>query len=353
MDGRELLWSDAAEKLEIHLSRALSPEVLGLLERTVWGNRDLRYRIRGLKGKLGRMTGPHFLTLERGGGLLAVCVLNRRESRLLGAPIDTFHFAMIATDPAEAGQGHARLLAEQAAELCRQRLDARGAAFAYIESTTEFSIRISNHLGPSFEARLPLTLFSRLWPRNDPRAEPLDEAEAAEVLGRLQALYTDHLFADFELSLNPAEYHVLREDGRIVAGAQVEMLNWSVESLPGAVGGLIVCLLPHLPLVRQILNPRDVRVLRFANLLVEQGCEAHLLRLMEAMLARNGVRLGLIMLDERSPPCQRIRAHGRLGLLGKAVDGAAAVVADFKGFSEEELARIRAQPMLMSPLDVF
>ena len=114
MSEGELLWHGDAG-LEIRLSHEPTPAVLDLLERTVWGSRRLRYRIRGVAGKLARMVGPHFLTLERGGDLLAVCVLNRRESRLLGAPVDSFHFAIIATEPAMAGQGHAGVLAEQAA----------------------------------------------------------------------------------------------------------------------------------------------------------------------------------------------------------------------------------------------
>jgi len=353
MGSGELLWRDAEADLEIRLSHEFSPDVLNLLQRTVWGSRDLRYRIRGVEGKLARMLGPHVLTLERKGALAAVCVLNRRESRLFGAPVDTFHVAMMATEPALAGQGYAGRLAERAAELCRARMGTPGATYAYIESTTEFSLRISDHLGPSYAARLPLTLFSRLWPRDDRRVDGMDEGEAEEVRARLAALYADHLFADFELSLVPAEYQVLRDGGLIVAGVQAELLNWSIESLPGVTGRLIMRLLPRLPLIRRMLDPRDLRLLRFGNLLVEPGVEADLERLMAAVLARRGVRLGLILLDERSPVCRRIRTHGRLGLLSAVVDGAAMVVVDFVGFDEAEMARIHAQPLLMSPLDVF
>jgi hypothetical protein len=313
----------------------------------------MRYRIRDVEAKLSRLGGPHYLTLERNGDLAAVCVLNRRMTRLLGAPVDTFHFAMIATEPAFSGQKFASLLAEHAGMLCRERLGTPGAAYAYIESTTDYSIRISDRLGSSLEAMLPLLVFSRFRPSDDYRVGLLKDGEAKGVVQRLSALYEGHVLDDFDDSVIPGEFHVLREGGEIVAGVQAEVLNWSVESLPGVVGWLIVELFPRLPLLRRLLDPADLRFLRLGNLLVEPGHEAHLIQLMNAMLARHKVPLGLVMLDARSPVYRMIRAHGQLGLLSHAVGGAAKAVADFKGVSEADITRIRACPMLMSPLDVF
>ena len=158
---------------------------------------------------------------------------------------------------------------------------------------------------------------------------------------------------DFETSLNSEEYFVLRRQGRIVAGAQAEVLHWSVVDMPGWIGGSLVKLLPYLPVLRHMLPVQDFRFLRFGNLLVEPCHEAQLMQLLEALLARHGVRVGLIMMDQRSPVLRRIRAFGRLGPLRWAVKGATKVVADFKGVSEEDIVRIAAQPMMVSPRDVF
>ena len=353
MSQAEKLWSNEAAGLEIRLARESSPAVIGLLKRTVWGSRKMRYRIRDVEAKLGRLGGPHYLTLESSGDLAAVCVLNRRMTRLLGAPVDSFHFAMIATEPAFAGNGFASLLAEQAGSLCRDRLSVPGIGYAYIESTTEYSIRISSRLGSAFEAMLPLMVFNRFWPSDDHRVGLLSDSEVKGVVQRLSALYQGHVLDDFEDSVIPGEFYVLRECGEVVAGAQAEVLNWSVELLPGGFGWLIVKLLPRLPLLRHLLDAADLRFLRFGNILVDPGREAHLFQLMNAMLARHKVPLGLVMLDARSPVYRRIRAHGRLGLLNQAVGGSAKAVADFKGVSDAAIARIRARPMLMSPLDVF
>jgi len=347
------VWSDDVSGLVIRVSRQPRPAALDLLGRTVWGSRDLRYRIHDIPARLGRMTRPYFLSLERHGTLAAVCVLNRRQSGLLGVSVDAFHFAMLATEPAFSGQGLAGLLAEQAGEFCRTRIRAPGAAYAYIESSTDYSIRISQRLGTSLEAVLPLTVFSRLRPADDPRAGPIEAHEAEPVAKRLAKLYDGHLFTDFGDSVLPEEYHVLRRGGAIVAGAQAERLNWSVESLPGIAGWAVTRLLPRLPPLRRLLNPANLELLRFGNLLAEPGREDDLLRLLEAILARHKAPLGLILLDARSPVYRRIRAHGALGMLGRVVDGASKMVVDFAGVDEADLVRIRKSPVLMSPLDVF
>jgi len=348
-----LLWTDSAAGLTIRRSDTPTTAVLDLLERTVWGSRDTRYRIRDVAAKLARLTGPDFLTLEKSGTLAAVCVLNRRATRLLDRAADSAHFVMLATEPALAGQGFAGLLAGWAGDYLRRRLGQPGVAYAYIEATTEYSIRISNRIGPTLEAAMPLTVFSRLLPRDDDRVERLASGDAAEVTARLDALYRGHLFADFDASLIPADYHVLRDPKGIAAGVQAEPLSWSVESLPGATGWLIARLLPRLPLLRRCLNPADLRFLRFGNILAEPGRETEALRLMEAVLARHRVKLGLILTDTRSPVGQRILAAGRMGLLNGAVNGSTRVVAGFKGLGAAEIARLSECPVLMSPLDVF
>lgn len=349
----EPLWSDPGAGLAIRLTRHSTPEVLDLLERTVWGSGGTRYRIMGVAAKLGRLTGPLYLSLEKRGRLAAVCVLNRRRTRLLERSADSAHFVMLATEPAFGGQGLASLLAEQAGQFLRRELDAPGAAYAYIEATTDYSVRISNRIGPAVEASLPLTVFSRLRPRADRRAGPLDADDVAQVVQRLSALYQGHLFADFEESLVPGDYHVLRDGAAIVAGVQAEPLTWSVQSLPGVTGGLIIGLLPRLPLLNRVLDPSALHFLRFGNLLAEPGREGALVRLMEAVLARHRVPLGLILLDARSPVYRRLRACGGMGLLARAVDGTTKAVADFKGLSDAEILRMAECPMLMSPLDVF
>ena len=353
MPGTTTLWADEGSDLVVKLAGEPSLPAVGLLERTVWGSRGLLYRIRGIDTKLSRLSDPYVFSIERNGQLAAVCILNRKNALVLGAQYDAFHFVMIATDEAFKGQGLAGLLSKHVRRFCETALRDPGIAYAYIESTTEYSLRISDRVGHRFESLVPLTIFSRLFPRDDRRVRPMLENEARSISDCLYALYEDHSLLDFETSLRPGEYFVLSHDGRIVVGAQAEVLHWSITRMPGWIGKFIVEGLPRIPVLRKLLCAEDLYFLRFGNILVRPGDEAHLATLLEALLARHGLRIGLILMDQRSSIFQRIKAFGKFGLMNAALRGTTKVVADFHGVAEDDIASICARPAVVSPGDVI
>ena len=348
----EEILNDQSSGLAITLSDQPSTEIIDLLQRTVWGSRNLRYRILDVEEKLSQLAGPNYLALKIDDRLASVCVLNRRPSRLLDIGVDTFHFVMLATEPDLAHQGWATQLVEHAVAFCRENLAEPGIAYAYIESTTEYSLQISKSFDREYEATIPLTLFSRFRPSDDPRVTRLDSGERDAVVMRLSNLYTDHLFADFENSVAADQYHMICEKGQIVAGVQTQTLSWSMESLPGWFGPLMLRLIPHVPL-RFPIDPINLHFLRFSNLLVEPGSEHHLVRLLEAMLARYEASVGLMLLDERSDVFRRLKKYGRSGFLRYAFKGNATAICGCKGLSKAQVDHLQRYPMLMSPLDVF
>jgi hypothetical protein len=347
------LWADDTSQKVVRLAREPSPQVIRLLERTVWGGRGLLYRIRGIDAKLRRLSDPHVFSVEVEGRLAAICILNRKTALVLGAEYDAFHFVMVATDEAERGKGLANLLGTQIRRFCEDAFREPGVGYGYIEASTEYSLRLSDRIGHTVERFVPLTVFSRFFPRDDPDVRPLLESEAEGVRERLYALYEGHSLLDFDTSLRPEDYFVLSRDGRIVAGAQAEILHWSVVRMPGLVGRFIVGGLPHIPGLRNLFNVRNLYFLRFGNLFVRPGDEAQLATLLEALLARNGLRLGLILMDQQSPVFEGIRAFGKFGLLNAALRGTTKVVADFRGVTEDEIAEIRSRPVLVSAGDVI
>lgn len=348
-----ILWQDPATGRTLRLTRGAPAEAVALLEATVWGGGGLRYRLLGLPEKLARLRDPCFAVLERAGRVESVMVLDRCVKRVGGREADAVHFAMAATVPDLRGEGLAGRVAAELRRWCEAELRRPGFAFAYVESTTEVSLRISDAIGHALERELALVLVSRLRPRPDPRVGPMAEAERAEVVARLDALHAGSEFADFDRSLRAGETLVLRDAGRIAAAITAEPIRWKLEALPGAWGALALGLLPRLPRSRRPLDPENLHAVRFAAPLVEPGREAALVGLLETALAREGAKIGLLMMDAESEALGRIRAHGRLGPLSVALKGSAKLRADFVGLSEAEIAEIAARPALVSPADVI
>jgi hypothetical protein len=349
----DVIWTDVSELVSVRLTHTPSAAVIALLSRTLWGSHGLLYRICNMEAKLQRLAAPYVFTLDRQGQMAAVCILDRKTVNMAGTDYDAFHFVMIATDDAFKGQGLAALLSEQIRRFCESELRPPAVAYAYIEATTEYSIRISEDVGHRFEAFVPLTIFNRFRPHDDDRVRHPRVEELGTIATELNSLYAGHGFTDFERSLRGDEYFVLSDNGDILAGVQAEMLHWSVVRLPGWMGRVIVNIVPHMPLLGRRLNVGNLRFLRFGNILARPGRETALIDLMEAVLARHNLIVGLILMDEKSPVYERIKSHGRLGLLSAVVTGKSKVVADFKGLTATEVADINARPMVVSARDVI
>lgn len=353
MSGDEILWQDPAAGLRLVLARAASPEVVALLSATVWGGGGLRYRLLDMPEKLSRLRDPRFATLERRGAVESVFVLDRAVKRIAGRPVAAVHFAMAVTAPGRRRQGLAERTARLLRGWCERTLGRPALAFAYVEAGTRITLRISDQVGHALQAELRLAPFSRLRPRADPRAAPASAADLRAVRDWLAALYPGHAFVDPDWGLRPGSVWVLRAGDRLVAAVAAEPMRWRIEALPGLAGRLLLALLRLAPRRLRPLDPDDLRAIRFSALCAEPGREAALATLMEAVLASAGARVGLVLADPRSPVPARFLAAARLGALSRAVRDSVLLRADFAGLDPPALEALRAQPVYISPADVF
>ncbi len=66
-----------------------------------------------------------------------------------------------------------------------------------------------------------------------------------------------------------------------------------------------------------------------------------------------GTRVGLIMLDKKSPVLTALRKSGDFGLLSRAMKGNAKLHIDTVSMPQPLFLRIQERPLLVSPADVF
>jgi len=349
----ETLWTDPDSGRRILRSKAPSPETIAMLDATVWGSRSSRYRILGVEEKLRRLRDPSFFTLHEADQEISVIVLDFCRKSVLGRECGAYHFVMAATAPERRNEGLAATLLDAVKTHAIETVVRPGLGFALVEATTEFSLRLSDRIGHAIEATVPLTFFTRFGPRDDPAVQQAAPEDAVQIVEELQSAYADHELADFPASVRTEEYFLLWDGGRIVAGAQAELLRWSVVEIPGIVGWLLLKVVPRIPFLRRLIDLNDLRIVRLSNLLVRAGEERAFTRLAEALLARRASRIGLIMLDVRSPVLDRIRSHMWMGLLSRATRGAVKIRIDVVGMDAEMIAALSSRPLLVSAADVI
>ncbi len=331
----------------------MSDQVRDILGNTVWGSRDTRYCILGIEKKLARLRAPSYFVLSEAGQELCVFVLDYCLKQVAGQTCGAYHFVMASTLPGHQNEGLANLLIDHVRDYCLATVGAPGFGFAYVEATTEFSLKLSSHIGHSIETTIPLTLFTRLFPRRDPNVGPLKAEETAGLIESLEGLYADHELSDFATSLNPSECFVYRRNGKIIAAAQTEVLTWRVVSLPGVIGAALQNILPRVPGLSRMLDLQNLRIVRLGNLLVPEGSEADFFSLIETCLSYHKARIGLILLDERSPVLDRLRNNGRFGVLSRVMNGSAKLHIDVVGMNDATIGQLTSRPLLVSAADVF
>lgn len=349
----EMLWQNEQSGRVVTRSDAPSEATLELLRSTVWGSRSMKYQIPAIEEKLSRLRDPSFFVLSEHDRELCVFILDKCSKRLSGKTCSAFHFALASTVTDRQHEGLAGILIEHVRRFCISDVGNQGLGFAYVEATTEFSLRLSDQIGHSAETDIPLTLFTRLFPKSRPNVERMKHSERNVVLQDLERMYTEYELTDFSTSVRPEEFFLLRENGTVVAGVQVEILHWSMVSMPGAMGTFLIDVLPHIPGLKHILNPKDLRLARFSNVFFSDGYASHLCELLEECLFQHKAKVGLILLDGRSTLLNLIVKTGKMGFLSRAVNGSARMRIDALGMDEDMMSDLSNKPLLVSAADVF
>ncbi len=347
------LWSDPNSGRRILRSKSPSSATIAMLDATIWGSRTSRYRILGVTEKLRRLRDPSFFTLHERDQEVAVIVLDFCRKSVLGRDCGAYHFVMAATVPERRNEGLASVLLDAVKKHAIETVGRPGLGFAYVEATTEFSLRLSNGISHAIEATVPLTFFTRFTPRDEVSVEQAAPKDLQRIVDELQAVYADHELADFSASVRTDEYFLLRDGGRIVAGAQAEQIRLSVVEIPGVMGWILLNVAPRISFLRRIIDLDDLKIIRLSNLLVRPGEEAAFAHLAEALLDQCEARIGLIMLDARSSILDRIRSHVRMGLLSRAIRGAVMNRIDVVGMDAEMIEALSSRPLLVSAADVI
>ena len=346
-----VIWSDLAKNLTLYATGVAPTELTGLLNRTTWGTRDVRYSIKGIARILERIKDPHFLLLKKEDSLVGAVVASRKKVRGGDKTYDALFIAMIAVDPTMIGLGYGTLLALQAREYGRALLSEPGIIYLYVETTNTASVRVHEKIGYRRIGQYEARIFTRIFPKDNHQIKRPNDMERVQLADLLERQYAGHELLDVREAVQRGRYFVLRCGGEMVAAAQIRPMHWCLKQLRGLGGVMAMTVLPKLPLIRRGYSPQHLRFIQIGNIWFRPGHETALTGLLEALLARCGVHVGIVFLDRRSPVHDAIRANLQFGAFSRLVLETAEVFADLKGWSREETARLLMGPVNVSPVD--
>jgi len=340
------------ESVEINESSELTPEAVALLERVVWGTEGARYTLTDIEPTLRHLPDPVYLALKKDQKLIGLRMFIEKRARWNDRQLHSFYHSFFAIDPAEKGKGYGKKLAHATVERLRRKLKERGLIYCHVEADNLRSLKIAESLGYQRAGNFSVMAFSRFFPKSSNRVGRLAVDQKPQALKNLEDQYAGHALTDFPLSLQTGSYYVLADGDRLLAGVQAEPQRWKIHSLAGAGGATALHALPHIPLLRDLFNPKDFRFLKFGNVFFDEHRPEYVYELFEAVLAQHGLKTAMMFWDKESPVFKKFAAAGHLGILNALTETPVHIPALFQGFESYQVADFTSRPKVISPSDI-
>lgn len=171
--------------------------------------------------------------------------------------------------------------------------------YAYVDPENTRSGRLIEEFGFTNVGTFHTIPFSRFSPKDDMRVEKLDKEQISHFTSKLHDFYKGYQLVCFDNLKSSGNYFVIRVKGEVVCGVQAIPDQWEILSLPGISGQLMMHLIPKLPGLKRLFNPKYSFVFLEA-IYCTPGYEDLLATLLESVLARHGAYSGIICLDPSS-----------------------------------------------------
>jgi hypothetical protein len=139
--------------------------------------------------------------------------------------------------------------------------------------------------------------------------------ELSYILEKLETDNAQTILRNFEQINYQGNYFVIKEDGKIVAGLQANPVRWKIMAMEGVGGKIMLKVLPHLPILKRLINPEKYDFLAIEGLFVGSGYEKYLYPLIEGVLHNFSVSSALFQLDSKSRYLKLFKEKKQLGLL--------------------------------------
>lgn len=339
-------------------STRIEPSCFKLLYATIWGSEDVYYRQLDMPGEylVPRGTDKKIEMYsiikddDPSKALACICIYPKRVD-ISSRSFPASYISHYAVDKSLVSQGLGKRVLGFALKTSGNLAPKSNIFYAYIEKTNYRSIRSATWAGFERVGEFYFLTFGRIFPRVDPRVELLPPYLYQTLLSNLQASYKNHALTDFEHSLLPNNYYVIRDkNGEILAGVQCHLRHWRITKLAGISGAIAINVIPNIPLINRLFR-KNFRHLKFGNIYLRPGYETTLESLLNDLLHRYQVYVGTLYLDKKSWIYSSIKQHVRLSLTNDFTETPADIIMDTKQLAPDILSSVQTQPIFVSPID--
>ena len=320
-------------------------DLVALFEQTVLGTNGAKYKHLDVAQSVAHTDNPLSFSLRRRAQLIANITFCKRPFGL--------YLRYFAFDKRFQSKGKARMnpksQIKQEIENVFKDITARypgsqAYCYAYIDAKNVRSKWMSETFGFQTKAYLNTQTFSRVFPKA--AANLRKEKIEGQVFQTIESYYSHYSAYFTHFFENGTVYTLCNDKGERLAFAQFHQVRWEIQRLPGKLGGLQVKLLPYIPFLRQLIQPKEHTFLVPDVVCNPSGNIADVSRLFEAVLAQEKLNTMLWWNDTRDLLYQKAQQTFKWGLLHQIIGVAKVDVVVRGDFEPKEPVFIAAFDMV-------
>jgi RimJ/RimL family protein N-acetyltransferase len=329
-------------------------DAIELLHTTLWGTNGPIFEHLDTQERVIHLSGSLAFSLEKNGKTIGTCTVLERDIEVEGKPYKTWYGRYFAVDIKHQGKVFGNILLREMKKYLQEVSDLPTIFYAYVDQANPRSRKLLLHTGFEVIRSFETSVFSRMYPKKDARVSKIRSGDDVNnILSLLKKQNENNTFLNFDNLFFQDNYFILKEGDEIVAGIQASITKWKIRKLPGFSGKIIIKVLPHVPFISRLFNPKDFKFAAFEGLYCKKGREQEVFKLMESACAELKLFTGMVWMDPETELSKRIKKAGDWGLMDKMrEDLPAHVVAGFQNVSKKEQEIFHKMPVYISAFDL-
>ena len=348
---KEILFTDGNYSIQRH--QGIPDEALHFLDSIAWGNEGAIYEHKNTEEHIKLIKNPVLLAIFEGDEIRATAVFSMTTVTTNGEEFNCNYIRYFASSKEIRGKGIMKKFSIKVMELIREKEKEKTIYFACIEKANKSSYKVVESAGYSLLGKVKTIGFSRFFPKKNKNINQItSKEEKVEILNLLEGIYENHALTQFDSLFINNNYFVIRENGKIIAGCQYHRAHWVVNNMKGFTGKIVMNIVPLIPVLNKLFNPKKFEFLGFEGIYFKPGYEQQLYNLFEGLLAKEELKSSMFWLGNTCPIREKIITRGKLGMIHSFIkDSDVEIMAAYKNVDENKIEKLKSKPIFASAFD--
>ena len=348
---KEILFNEGEYSIQKY--HGIPEEAIIFLDNIAWGNEGALYEHRNTEEHIKLLYNPILIGLFEREKIRATGIFSITPVSVNGQLFNCNYFRYFASSKEIRGKGVIKKLTIKVMQLLHEQAKEKTIFFACVEKENKSSYHVCKSAGYTPIGTIKTLGFSRFFPKfNNNITQITLKNEKEEVITLLKKLYDQHALVQFNALFLNDNYFVIRENNQIVAGCQYHRVHWVINNMKGLSGKIIMNVIPLIPILNKLFNPKRFEFLAFEGIYFKPGYEHKLYSLFEGLLAREKLKSSMFWMGRNCPVRKKIMKNGNLGMIHSFIkDSDVEVMASFKNMNETEISNVKSSPIFASAFD--